>query len=93
MNVSSKTIIDKMAAEVAQAKHERLNGAEFLRRVAKIKLLCELLLDESTQEDGVVEKSNQVKVSPEELKQMMGISATETDEGNETHDPKSIFDF
>jgi len=93
MNVSSKTIIDKMAAEVAQAKNERLNEAAFLRRVAKIKVLCELLLDESTQEDGMFDLPNHLKASPEEMKQMMGISATDMDEDDGTHDPKSIFDF
>ncbi|HZW69041.1 MAG TPA: DUF5327 family protein [Pseudogracilibacillus sp.] len=93
MNVSSKTIIDKMAAEVAQAKRERLNEAAFLRRVAKIKVLCELLLDESTHEDGMFNIADHLEASPEEMEQMMGISATDTDEDDGTHDPKSIFDF
>ena len=91
MHVSSKSIIEKMEAELRKAKAEGADRESLLRHVANIKVLCELLLDEST--DGKKEADPTLaNPSLAEIKKMMGTSSVQTDEEIK-HDPTSIFDF
>lgn len=91
MNVSRKTILSKMEAEMTAAKRHVQNRELLLRHVAKVKLLCELLLEESSEQAFSAEAS---QPSPEEIEWMMkGRVNPSTSSEKITHDPESIFDF
>lgn len=91
MSVSRKTILNKMEVEMTKAKSETENGESFLRHIANMKLLCELLLDESTEGSKSVPQST--TPTAEEVAWMMK-GTRDVDQVDEVkHDPKSIFDF
>jgi len=90
MNVSSKAILSKMEAEITNAKHNHSNRESLLRNVANIKVLCELLLDESIE---VADNISRAAPTVEEVEKMMGRTANVEAEENVSHNPKSIFDF
>lgn len=91
MDVSYRTILQKMEAEVQKAKANPTNREMLLRRIAKVQMLCDLLLEESTDQSSML--TDTTKPSQKELAWMMeGTTDVDTEE-KVTHDPKSIFDF
>jgi len=52
--VSKETLIKRMEKEIAEAKMNLENEGVFLRNIEKVKLLCELLLDEDDGNDLTV---------------------------------------
>lgn len=52
--VSKETLIKRMEKEIAEAKMNLGNEGAFLRSIEKVKLLCELLLDEDDGNDLTV---------------------------------------
>lgn len=90
MNVPSKVVLEKMESEIQQAKRESTDRESYLRRIANVKVLCELLLDESTSETKVI---SDIKPTVEEVEQMMKRPQQTETGGNAEHNPESIFDF
>lgn len=82
MHVTSDTILNKMFNEVTEAKKVSQNDDELMKHIARIKLLCELLLDEKQ-----IDKSNE-----EHMKQIIQ-TKSKVDDTIEEDDGTSIFDF
>lgn len=84
MNVSNEKMIKRMEREVEIAKQQLNNHELFLRSIANIKLLCELMLDEqeTTQLDSV-KRENEVIIQKND----------KHDRPSNEHNPSSIFDF
>lgn len=91
MGVSRKTIMAKMEAEMVKAQANTTDHESFLRHISKVKLLCELLLDESS--TSKTSSSQQSEVTAEELAWMMDGTRNVDEKKAIKHDPKSIFDF
>lgn len=90
MNVSGKVILEKMESEIKRAKRESADRESYLRRIANVKVLCELLLDESTSTNQV---GSRRKPTAEEVEQMMKGPQSGKSDGEVEHNPESIFDF
>lgn len=90
MNVSGKAIFEKIEAEILKAKREYDDRELCLRRIANIKLLCELMLDESTID---VKTSASTRPTLEEIEQMTKRPTSIKSDERVKHDPESIFDF
>lgn len=90
MNVSSKTIIHKMVKEITEAKKSLHDDAQMMHRVANIKVLCDLLLDEYHQTQQRNEPTDDI-ILPTTTKEVTpynpSVTKTEHDDGT------SIFDF
>lgn len=92
MNVSSKVILEKMGSEIERAKRESADREVYLRRIANIKVLCELLLDESTS-TSETKSTATTKPTVEEVERMMKGSQQSKSSEEVEHNPESIFDF
>lgn len=90
MNISSKVILKKIESEIQQAKQETVNREAYLRRIANVKVLCELLLDEPTDETT---STSVTKPTVEEVERMMKGTQPSKQAGESEHNPESIFDF
>lgn len=68
MSVSTKAIIQRMQAELTKANEvSQMNEAQMKKHLAKVHVLCELLLDsdrEKDQEREVINKLEENKVKP-----------------------------
>lgn len=87
--VSKETLMKRMEKELAEAK-VRVNDREaFLRSIEKVKLLCELLLDESdtNQSTEPIQITKPVQVTEPVVKKKI------YEDEDINHQPESIFDF
>lgn len=91
MDVSRHTILRRMEAEMTKAKESVDQRESFLRHIAHVQLLCELLLDESPSAAKDVSKTTEP--TAEEIAWMTKGTKPQTETSEVKHDPKSIFDF
>lgn len=82
MHISSEKILDKMLHEITHAKQNANDQPALEKQLTKIKLLCELLLDEI---ETTAEQQAEIK--------KMFENKTENDATIEEDDGMSIFDF
>lgn len=88
MSVSQETILDKMIQHINQAKKNRDNEKQFIQQLAKIQLLCELLLEDDRQSED--------RLLSDDLSRMKGQTKDEhtlAPSIDEKEDGMSIFDF
>lgn len=91
MNISKAKLLQRMEKELVKAKVQMDNRETFLRSIANIQLLCELMLDdESTSSEQSMLLEQQPIVGMELKEKTKDIK--ENDTGFE-HNPSSIFDF
>lgn len=88
MNVSSKTIILQMVKEISKAKDTWHDDDQMMQRIAKIKVLCDVLLDEYEQTQHRQDLTAGATILPTEK-----VETTSFDKQTEHDDGTSIFDF
>lgn len=84
--VSKETMLKRMEKELAEAKLKSYDREAFLRSIEKVKLLCELLLDE-TEEVKTTESIQISEPIQSNIKQQL------YDDDDIKEQPESIFDF
>ena len=89
MHVSSKTILERMEAELTKAQQLDADDDERLRSIANIKMLCELLLQATD------EHREPARTEPEfgQEQEKTNTQLTEMNDKHVIHAPSSIFDF
>lgn len=94
MYVSSETILRKIEAQLKKASTITHDQQAFVREIEKVKLLCDVLLEEADSSDGKGERIEAKRKESPSLSQSQN-TTNEQDQLEETvmHDPKSIFDF
>jgi|SRR5690625_366566 len=80
MAVQNKTIIKKMKDELQHAEIEVENVHVMKRHIAKIQLLCDLLLDDDTKQE---QQPNTGTMTEQEMKAMLGAKTKMKQANNE----------
>lgn len=87
MNISSDTVMKKMADEVKKAQQSINEPQKFIQQIIKIKVLCDLLLDEGEFAETVK------KDDPQQLMYDKRQTYTSLTDEKSEDDSTSIFDF
>lgn len=82
--VSKDTLVKHLEKELLEAKRQLNHRENFLRSIAKMKLLCELLLDESEEKD--------ITTDEEKISEMVE-KLTEYDDDDLNKHATSLLDF
>ncbi|HAM80749.1 YwdI family protein [Ornithinibacillus bavariensis] len=103
MAVANETILIKMMQEIQQAKDSQHQQEKMLKHIEKIRLLCDLFLEEDRNE-GLMESPKVNDITAAELKAMLGVDKStgtgsaqtfkkSIDLDEEDGNGESIFDF
>lgn len=88
MGIDNERIIQKMMDALNQAKNSQQDTVNMKRHIAKVQVLCELILEDPVTKN--IEKTKHQEITNQEMIAMIGKSQTQTNQPTRQQFKKSV---